>query len=264
MKGRPYTQNYSCGSARDVRERLHQWYQHFLGEQLLAAESTCLDAMITDLFGYHFLQIGGLCDDYSLSDASRIPHRIHMELELRRGSDDTSMFADAAALPIAPESVDMVLLPHVLEFHSNPHEILREVERVLVPEGHIVILAFNPLSLWGLARLMLGWRKRVPWCGTFRTMTRIKDWLQLLGFDITEQKGVFYRPPFPHEKTMQKLAFMEKLTKFDLPIAHATTILVAQKRTVTLTPVKTPWRSPRLVAGTAVEPSTRGMGRRRG
>ena len=29
-------------------------------------------------------------------------------------------------------------------------EALREVERVLVPEGRVVIFGLNPMSLWGL------------------------------------------------------------------------------------------------------------------
>lgn len=257
--------HYSCTDNAAVREQLQQWYQRYLGQQLLAAESEHLDALISDLFGYYFLQLGGLADEHSLSRASRIQNHIYLELEARQKTSHTAGFADAAALPIVSEGVDLVLLPHVLEFHPNPHEILREVDRVLIPEGHMAIIMFNPLSLWGITRLMLGWRSCVPWCGKFRTVNRIKDWLNLLRFDVIEQKGVFYRPPFQHQKTMEKLAFMDYFTRFDLPFAHASTILIAKKRAVTLTPVKSKkWRTPRLVAGTAVEPSTRGMGRRRG
>lgn len=243
---------------------MHEWYGLHLGRLLFEAEKRVIDSVIVDLFGYHLLQVGSLAENISLCDASRITHQIHLEMEYTGMPHSSGLFANAAALPLTSESVDLVLLPHVLEFHSYPHQILREAERVLIPEGHVVIACFNPMSLWGLAHFLLAWRRRVPWCGKFRHQTRIKDWLQLLGFEIVECKGVFYRPPFQHEKTMQKLAFMERLGQYDLPFGNASTILVAKKRTVTLTPVKPSWRTRRLVTGTAVEPTTRGMGRRHG
>lgn len=255
---------FPCGSETDVRRRMHEWYGLHLGQLLLAAESRAIETLISDLFGYHLLEIGSLASNSSLCDGSRIPHKIRLEMEFAAGDTATGLYADAAALPLTSESVDLVVLPHILEFHSYPHQILREIDRVLIPEGHVVIVCFNPVSLWGLTHLVLSWRKRVPWCGKFRHQARIKDWLQLLGFDIVECSNVFYRPPLQHEKIMQRLAFMERLEKYDLPFANASTIMVAKKRTVTLTPVKPSWRTRRLVGSTAAEPTTRGMGRRHG
>jgi len=87
-------------------------------------------------------------------------------------------------------------LPHVLEFSAQPHALLREAERVLRAEGSVVISGFNPLSLWGAARA-LGWeRRQVPWCGRFIGLLRLKDWLALLGFELTGGRFGCYAPPF--------------------------------------------------------------------
>jgi SAM-dependent methyltransferase len=61
-----------------------------------------------------------------------------------------ALHCDFDALPFPNQSLDLVLLPHTLELARDPHDTLREVERVLVPEGRVVIVGFNPASLWGL------------------------------------------------------------------------------------------------------------------
>ena len=82
-------------------------------------------------------------------------------------------------LPFDSGSLDLVVMPHVLEFYEHPHHILREVERVLRPEGNIIISGFNPRSLWGASRA--GKQQGYPWNGNFIALPRMKDWLALLG-----------------------------------------------------------------------------------
>ncbi|MEE2979141.1 MAG: class I SAM-dependent methyltransferase, partial [Pseudomonadota bacterium] len=85
-------------------------------------------------------------------------------------------------LPFASQSIDLVALPHVLEFTDDPHEVLREVARVLMPEGRLVITGFNPLSLWGMRQGMrrLGTESFLPAQSQMIAFTRLKDWLKLL------------------------------------------------------------------------------------
>jgi SAM-dependent methyltransferase len=172
---------------------------------------------------------------------------------------EAGLLADNAALPFASESVDVVVMPHSLEFHPNPHAILREVDRILIPEGHVVIMSFNPLSFWGLARLLLSWRKRMPWRGKFYTRARLRDWLSLLGFDYVCGRQVFFRPPIQHEKTMQKLEFMERVGQRIMPLFAGVTVMLARKRTSTLTPIAPSWREKKIRPRPIVEPTTRGM-----
>ena len=235
------------------RQRQHAWYRLNLGRALLETEVTRLNGILSNLFGYHLVQVGQI-GDADLLAGSRITH--HMVL----GGDGESsgrvcLYARADALPLASDSTDVIVLPHTLEFEADPHQVLREVERVLIPEGHVVILGFNPWSLWGLWRLFLRRGAYPPWCGNFRGLTRIKDWLALLGFDTIEEHGYFFRPPLQNARIMQKLHFMEGAGARGWPALAGCYLLVARKRVATLTPIKPSWRRSRLVSAGAVEPT---------
>lgn len=216
---------------------LSRWFQSDLGEQFVAAEKQQLDELLPDLFGFYLLQVGQLAD-VDLLNASRVSHRkvmgLHPEGKLLQGAFQGQPWA----LPIQTDSIDVVVLPHTLDFALYPHEVLREVERVLVPEGHVVITGFNPLSLWQFWRWVLRRWKQPPWCGHFFTTLRLRDWLKLLGFDVTYKKCFFHRPPVKNRTFLQRLNFMEKMGKHLWPVAGAGYVLVARKRVETLTPIK--------------------------
>jgi SAM-dependent methyltransferase len=133
-------------------------------------------------------------------------------------------------LPIATQSVDLVVLPHVLEFADEPHAILREVDRVMMPEGRLVIVGFNPWSLWGL-RSSLGYsRGEYPWNGRFLSLPRVKDWLALLGFDVNAGRLIGYAPPFDSERLRRRFAFMEPAGDRWWAVGGAVYMLQAIKR----------------------------------
>src|SRR5690606_15179093 len=122
---------------------LQDWFQTPLGQYLLEKERAYLDDVTPDIFGFHAIQIG--LPAFNLLRESRITHRLRVAPE---GEPDVC--ARGHELPFATQSIDLVLLPHVLEFAQEPHEVLREVDRVMMPEGRLVIVGFNPWSLWGL------------------------------------------------------------------------------------------------------------------
>ncbi|AJW45569.1 Methyltransf-11 domain-containing protein [Ralstonia mannitolilytica] len=161
-------------------------------------------------------------------------------------------------LPFASQSIDLVALPHVLEFTDDPHEVLREVARVLMPEGRLVITGFNPLSLWGMRQGMrrLGTESFLPAQSQMIAFTRLKDWLKLLGFDIVRGRFGCYCPPNRTDKWLQRTAFMEKAGDRWWPIFGAVYMLQAVKRVRGMRLVGPAWKarkSPALVpAGTPV------------
>ena len=131
------------------RRGINDWFSQMPGRLVLDSEVEILNRILPNLFGYHLLQVGQLCDA-DMMVGSRILGRSIAEID--EGFESTtypSFRAAAHALPIASDSVDVVLLPHVLEFETTPHEALREAQRVLVPEGHVLITGFNPWSLMG-------------------------------------------------------------------------------------------------------------------
>ncbi len=226
------------------RWRLRQWYAEGLGRWLLESEQQQLDQILPNLFGYHLIQVGHMVDD-DLLHSSRISHRVVVDGDLCRleaAAGGPGLLGRPDALPLQRDSVDVVVLPHILEFEAHPHEVLREVERVLVAEGHVVILGFNPWSLWGLWRLLRRRHGHPPWYGTFRSVLRLKDWLALLGFDIIMTCNYFYRPPLRHAGFMRRLGFLERLGKRWWPFLGGAYVMVAKKRVVTLTPIKPRWR----------------------
>ncbi len=232
---------------------LNRWFETPLGRHLLSEETYALQQVLPHLFGYHLLQIGSIGHGYLL-ESSRIMHRCILSKTANPIISKTcsNILAPADTMPFAHNCLDVVVLPHILEFENNPHDILREVERILIPEGYVVILGFNPMSLWGLRRWLLpSQRKVVPWCGRFLPILRIKDWLALLNFEVKEQHTFFFSLPFYRGGFK---AYNKKLEKIGLRWSNnlgAVYILVAKKRVTTLTPIKpTRWLAqPTLATG---------------
>ncbi len=249
---------FTSPSVNTPRQRLRDWYEQPLGYILRHTEQDLLEEILPNVFGYHILQIGSLGWQTNLLAASRINHHMVLDPDCTAADRQVSLYGRPDALPIAADSVDAVMLPHTLEFERAPQQVLREAERVLIPEGHMIILSFNPWSLWGLGRFAFRRKDAAPWCGHFISLSRLRDWLALLGFEIEASHGLFYRPPLQNRAVMRKLQFAESLGKQWWPFLGAVNVTVARKRVSTLTPIKPRWRPRRsLRAAGLVGPSAR-------
>ena len=204
----------SCSESR--------WFDTPLGRYLAEREQSYFDRAVADVFGYNALQLG--LPEMDLLQASRIPLKVHAHRS--PGSELRTDFHD---LPLAGNSIDLVVMPHVLEFHEHPHQILREVNRVLMPEGHLVLACFNPWSLWGIRRAFAR-SSEFPWQGRFINLPRVKDWLGLLGFEIIAGQMSCYAPPCAQQKWMDRCRFMEPAGDRWWPIAGGVYFLQAVKR----------------------------------
>jgi SAM-dependent methyltransferase len=209
-------------STHDAPHAAAEWLATPLGRYLLTQEQAYFDKTVADIFGYNALQLGSPQTD--LLRASRITFRLHAD-----ASVPADLRADFRDLPIASNSIDLVVLPHVLEFSENPHQVLREVARVLLPEGQMLIAGFNPWSLWG-SRRAFGGKAAYPWNGRFINLPRIKDWLTLLELEITGGQMCCYSPPCATEKWLQRFAFMDAAGDRWWPIAGGVYFLQAVKR----------------------------------
>jgi SAM-dependent methyltransferase len=202
---------------------------------VLGWEQKCFDHIVADVFGFHAVQIG-LPQINALSE-NRMP--LHALLVNSQDSrKDAHRFSwrviegNANELPFANESIDLIVLPHVLEFAADPHQILREVDRVLLPEGRLVISGFNPASLWGarqyLSRLI--GNPYLPRDGQFIGLLRIKDWLQLLNYSLDRGHFGCYKFPLHGEPAMNRMDFLEPMGNRWWPIFGAVFIVSAIKR----------------------------------
>lgn len=243
--------------AHALRAQLRSWFELPLGRSLQIIEAHCLRALWPSLYGHVALQVGHM-GPVDLMEACTAATRLVLDLPGFSAQPTTSaVHAAADALPLDSRSVDLVLLPHTLEFSIDPHLVLREVQRVLTPEGHVVILGFNPLSLWGLWRLALGRRGRAPWCGHFIHLVRIKDWLKLLDFRLVQGTMLYYRPPLNNETFMDRLRFLDQTGNRWWPMAGAVYVMVAKKQVLAMTPLRPAWRTRSVLGAGLAQPARR-------
>lgn len=235
---------------------LRAWYASKVGDILLNDVQTQLDAWLPRIFGFYALQIGYFGHKADLLANSRIKRRITLDFV----QENVGILANPDNLPFQEDCLDLVLLMHTLDFAEDPHRILREIDRTLIPEGHLIIIGFNPASIYGVWKLMQRRKNRVPWCGRFYTSTRLKDWLSLLGFDVLASYTQGFRPPVQHTGLQQRMAILEKAGARLVPYLGGIHVILAQKKVVSLTPVRSRWfPRRRLLAGNLTEPSTRNV-----
>jgi SAM-dependent methyltransferase len=220
------------------RSSLSGWFGTPQGAYALDWELAQFDSAVEDVFGFRAVQIG--LPDVDFLRQNRIPYRFTLALEPGAG-----VAADALQLPLASQSVDLVALPHVLESHHNPHDVLREVERVLMPEGQLIISGFNPASLWRLKQIFFPQKADAPWDAKFIGVLRLRDWLRLLGFELNGGKFGLYVPPVRQQRWIERFAFMEKAGARWWPIAGALYVVRAVKRVHGMRLVTTAWRQER-------------------
>jgi SAM-dependent methyltransferase len=250
----PINKDFKLGGC--LQKQVADWFETRLGQALLAQEQACLEQMAASVFGYHAVQIGVTSPHFELLRQS--PARNRILLDSGSWQPAVHIRADPRFLPLASDSIDGVMLPHTLDFSPDPHQLVREVERILIPEGKVVLSGFNPWSLWGVSRLFHRRWGRMPWCGHFFSPKRVQDWFSLLGFDLEEMVYLHYRPPMHNQMLMQKLHFMERVGRRAWPMLGGVYVMQAVKRTATMTPIRVKkWRVKKRVLPTAAEPTAR-------
>lgn len=212
----------------------HSWCQLKNGQWVAESIQTRLDEWCPKLFGYHMLKLGGLSCELSTSH-STIQHQVHLD----KHNSAHNLIADIYDLPFLEKSFDVAMVIHQLDYSHDPHRILREVDRVLIDDGYIIITGFNPLSLTGFASLM-PWRKHnLPWSGRMYTPSRIKDWLSVLNYQVLECDQYAL---FPMQKYRSLWTWLENATGNWASPLGSLYFIVARKRTYPLKPIKPHWR----------------------
>ena len=222
-------------------QALEDWLNTPQGQYVLQWEMRRHDQLLTDVFGFNALQIG--LPDHDYLRANRMPFRFRCAPRM-----GVETIADFHHLPFAGNSLDLVVLPHVLEFDTDPHRILREVERVLVPEGQVVVTGFNPFSLWGLKRRLRRRSSDAPWNGRYISVLRLKDWFALLGFETRAGAFGCYAPAMRQEKWLHRFHFMELAGDRWWPFAGAVYVMQGIKRQHGMRLLAAPWQDRKLKA----------------
>lgn len=264
------------------------WLRTPPGAYLLNWEQAQFDQTVTDIFGYHALQLG--LPELDALLVNRMPHRwlatdtlppqVSADLphltasnhadgqsaELSISSRKVAFLTDSGALPFAESSLDLVVLPHTLELSSDPHATLREVERVLVPEGRVVISGFNPVSLWGLGRrhyrsTAMGTvpPPYLPGTGEFIGYWRLRDWLRLLNFEVESARFGCYRPAFASQRWLDRFHWMDAAGERWWPIFGAVYFLGAVKRVHGVRLLEASWKIRKVPAAAPAAVANKGQ-----
>ncbi|MEO8249181.1 MAG: methyltransferase domain-containing protein [Burkholderiales bacterium] len=234
---------------------MHDWLETPSGRLALDWQRERLDRAVADIFGFHALQLG--MPELDGLRANRMPHRwlaldrqprnLALPDEAAPGEADAALVpsgqrrpalaCDFTALPFPENSLDLVLLPHALEVASDPHAALREVGRVLVPDGRVVICGLNPASLWGLRERRAGLYERIGFGDPYLPRRdalighfRLRDWLRLLSFEVESAKFGLWQPAVRSERLLQSFKWVDKLGARWWPIFGAMYFVVAVKR----------------------------------
>jgi len=218
------------------------WSRTGLGQSLFAAEQTALSKFLPALKGDIAVQYA-CAGTSSLLEKSNIGHKFFLlasentdpdVFPFESSGDLQPLYIDAGStLPFLSSSVDLCLLPHMLDFSDDPHQLLRESKDILVSGGHLVILGFNPYSLWGMRKFIS--RKDAPWDSHNYSVYKVRDWLSLLDFHVSGGMMLYYSPPVQNQRLREKFVFMEHAGDRWWPMLGGVYLLIAQKRDVGMT-----------------------------
>ncbi len=230
---------FKAESTHDLQPDFRFWFESELGRYLLDAEEVLLAQILPDLFGYHALQVGQVVDR-NLLESSRIRHRCVADVfQMPPVKGLSPLRAQPEQLPFANNSLDLVFIHHGLDGAASPHAVLREASRVLIPDGHLLILGFNPWSLWGLWRLFrLPWAE-LPWLRRPLSPQRLADWLALLDFEVIGLESACFTPPVTHATIRRRFSWLEPLGRRYWSQGGAAYAVLARKRVSCITPIET-------------------------
>ncbi|MCO1333297.1 class I SAM-dependent methyltransferase [Microbulbifer sp. OS29] len=218
---------------------LSHWFSSALGEEILSQQLALAQPMIEGFFGYHLLQ-ASVTQKVDFAASSRINHRFRLGASQEQGG---AAIVEFEQLPLPSESIDVVLLHHLLDFASHPHQVLREAARVLIPGGHMLLIGFNPFSMLGLSRFLFS--RGVYQRGNQLRAARVADWMNLLDLQAGRVDRGFFRLPLQQQDLLSKTAWMERLgSRLHLPWGGFY-IIVARKEVARVRTIKINWRTER-------------------
>ncbi len=221
------------------------WFQTPLGRALLADQRACVDHLVATLAGARQLHVG-VSHRLPLAGCSDFSQRITSTPHWQNDLPDGVVVCDADELPFPSDSMDLVILHHSADFSAFPHQVVREASRVIRGGGQMLILGFNPLSLWGLRKL-LSRHRHGPWGGRFMLRSRMEDWLSLLDFQVESARSHFFRLPLQRGAQLN-LGPVDRLAGLRFLPIGAYYCILASKRVCAPTRKQRLWHRPKVVA----------------
>ncbi len=211
---------------------LEQWFDTDRGARILHQQQVLLDEVLGASFGYHLLQL-------SIDSRPRLFRDCRVQYKYRAHPSATSadVRSEFEELPFANESLDLVIVHHVQEFIDNPHQLLREIHRVVVPHGRVIVIGFNPWSPLGMFSRIGHWLPGSIWHNHLIEVGRMQDWLALLGFEASVKYYGHHTPNVLNKIDQTWLARLLKRWPFG-----SFYVVSAIKEELTMTPIIPRWK----------------------
>lgn len=251
-------------SKKNTIESLSAWYKTQSGQATLNKLDEQCAELLSEIFGYYAVETGVLSGQHSLLQQTRIATSLTLidkagcnvfavEPKKRVEGDQLETFSSLISsneqLPLATDNIDLVLGTHVLESSKDPHQVLREIDRVLVPEGHCILIGFNPFAISGLGKQLRSKISRKEKSLNLRSASRVKDWFSLLGFEVLDIHYMGLRPNVKNNKIFESLSKLEDWSEVAGPLLGKIYMIHAKKQVVAMTPYKKVWRAPAVLSG---------------
>ena len=242
----------------DLKRYCERWYETLPGQASLEAMNQLCAQEMSEIFGYYAIQMGALSGRYNLLENSRIAtdfclidQGVSEALDLARTAENSNklIVSSNEQLPIETDNIDLVVASHVLEFSREPHQVLREIDRILVPEGHCILIGFNPFSLlrWGRFLKPGAYKKSIP--SKMRAVYRVRDWFSLLGYEVLDVHYFGFRPDVRNQSLFARLQWLENLAETAWPVLGNLYMLHVKKQVLAMRPYKKVWKAPAVLTG---------------
>ena len=245
------------GGKSDVIEYSKIWYQSLSGKMALESLNELCAELNSEIFGYYAIQTGVLSGKHDLLKTSRVAASFSVVNQKPANKDDlekVSVVASTEQLPIATDNVDLVIASHVLETSNEPHQVLREIDRILVPEGHCILIGFNPF----VASRIIPETKRIIRKGLkkgtanqfkMRSAHRVRDWFSLLGFEVLDVHYMAFRPNIKNKKLYESFRWLDNVGEYIGPVLGQLYMFHVKKQVIAMRPHKKVWTAPAVLSG---------------
>lgn len=221
-------------------QQWNDWLAEPVGQELLALEMACLSQQLASFKGQNALLLG-VPAQLKLLEIQQITYPIFTTSLSLSEMPIAAFESDLTALPVTSGAIDLVIVSHMLDYTTHPHQLLLEACRIVRPGGYIAMMGFNPHSLWGLKKTWMK-DKACPWNAHFLSVQKIVKWLRLAEFSLMKQDRLWFRPPYPEKKFFQQLKFLEIVGKKLYKPFGGIYFLLAQAKVTPLTPIRMKWK----------------------
>lgn len=220
-----------------MQKAIETWYASAFGQQVLKAEQQQVEQLISDKFGYYVVEFTDAVSHFNV--LSPIARKFSLSL-MPNKNPQQSLTAELTALPFIPDSVDMIIMPHILEFIAEPEHVLEQVWTSLMPNGYVLIMSFNPYSLWGIYR-KLKQDKKIPYQGSYFSSRKITSMLKSAGFHVDEIVSCSFTLPTMNQQSTQTHNRWLAFAQLAWPSSGNVNIILARKRLSGVTPLTIEW-----------------------